>query len=227
MKRTICCVAFLISGGMGLSGSAWAQQASSNSDNAGIQLLAQQYVDAINHKSVNEQKAILHPKSRACIRPQTQPYFDGIFSRRMENDIPDGYVVRTEERSPEYFSPPETIEEYPVRPTRILQIEYFTGATRSAAIVLAIVKDGSKWVQVLPCPSPEAVKRILAEQAEAKAWHQRVQQLVSDLADPLRSEIETLLKKGQRFDAARKYQEASGEDLAVAVSVIDSLVSRK
>jgi hypothetical protein len=79
----------------------------SDRDSAAVQLLAQQPVETVNHKSVSEQKAILHPRSRACIRAQRQPYFDGIFSRRMENDIPSSYAVKTEERSPESCFPPK------------------------------------------------------------------------------------------------------------------------
>ena len=46
MRRTVCCVALLISSGIGL--------AVSDRDTAAIQLLAQQFVDAVNHKNVSE-----------------------------------------------------------------------------------------------------------------------------------------------------------------------------
>jgi hypothetical protein len=35
-----------------------------------IQLLTKRFVDAVNHRSESELKAILHTRSRACIRTQ-------------------------------------------------------------------------------------------------------------------------------------------------------------
>jgi hypothetical protein len=213
--------------GIGLCGVARAAQRGSDPDAADIQLLAKQFVDAIGHKSVNELKAILHPSSRACIRPDTHAYFDGLLSRRLGYVIPSDYVLKSELRSPEFFFPPEAIAKYPVLPTRTLQIEYYAAPRSYTTILLSIAKKGSSWYEVLPCPTLEDMKRMLAMEAEKKAWDQRVRQLVSNLADPLRSDVEDMVEKGQRAAAARKYQESTGEDLAVAVAVIDALVPRQ
>ena len=224
LKKNLQITAFittLIVSGLGLPGIARAQPAGNDPDAADIQLLTKRFVDAVDHKSVAELKAILHPSSRACIRAETQSYFDGILSRQLGYVIPSDYVSKSELRNPEFFSPPEQIAKYPVRPTRTLQIEYYTAPRRYTTLLLSIAKKGSSWFEVLPCPSPEDMKRMLAMEAEKKAWDQRVHQLFSNLADPLRSEIEDLAGRGQRLDAVRKYQEATGEDLAVASAVID------
>jgi hypothetical protein len=217
----------LIVSGFGLPGVAHAEQEDNDRDAADIRLLAKRFANAISHKSVSEQKAILHPSSRACIRSENQSYFDGIFSRRLGYVIPSDYVLKSEVRSPEFFSPPEAIANYPVLPTRILQIDFYTAPMSHMTILLSIAKKGSSWYEVLPCPSTEDMKRMLAMEAEKKAWDKRVQQLVSSLTDPLRSDIENLVANGRRTEAVRKYQEATGEDLAFATAVVDAFSPKR
>ena len=43
---------------------------------------ARLFVNAINSKSPERRLALLHPKSKACVNAQTQPYYDWIFSRQ-------------------------------------------------------------------------------------------------------------------------------------------------
>ena len=93
-------------------------------------------------------------------------------------------------------------------------------------IQLSIVKEGSVWHEVLPCPSADEMKRMQAMEEESRAYDQRVTQIIANLAEPLRGELESLLGNGKRDAAVRRYQEASGEDIATAVSVIEKLVSK-
>jgi hypothetical protein len=99
-------------------------------------------------------------------------------------------------------------------------------AVCSTSIQLSIVKKGSVWYEVLPCPSAEDMNRMQAMEEESKAYDQRVRQIIANLAERLRGDLEALVRNGQRDTAVRKYQEVSGEDIAIAVSVIERLVSK-
>jgi hypothetical protein len=219
-------VAFVVGAAVCSNCIAGAPQTGNDRDAAAIQLLARHFVEAVNHRSESEMKTILHPKSRACMRTQNAPYFDGIFSRRMNFVIPSDYVFHAESRSPEYFSPPEAEAAYPVGPTHTLQIEFHIGPLSSTTIQLSIIKQGSAWYEVLRCPTAEDMKRMQATEAESAAYNQRVQQILANLAEPLRSELEALVRSGQRDAAVRKYREAYGEEVAIAFSVIEKLVSK-
>jgi hypothetical protein len=140
--------------------------------------------------------------------------------------IPSDYVAHIEPRSPEYFSPPEAVAAYPVRPTHTLQIDFHIQPWSSTSIQLSIVKKGSVWYEVLPCPSAEDMNRMQAMEEESKAYDQRVRQIIANLAERLRGDLEALVRNGQRDTAVRKYQEVSGEDIAIAVFVIERLVSK-
>ena len=64
------------------------------------------------------------------------------------------------------------------------------------------------------------MRQQLVEAAEQK---KRAAQLLADLKDPLRSELTDLLRREQKIDAIKKYQQAAGVDLTTAVGVINAL----
>src|SRR5262245_25454437 len=103
--------------------------------------LAKDFVKAINDKSVGERKKILHPKTISCINPQTQPYFDWIFSRQFKHVIPANFSSKTRPSTGIAFAVPEAKADYPISPTHILQIDYSTKPFSSTSIMLSIVKD--------------------------------------------------------------------------------------
>lgn len=185
---------------------------------------AQLFVDAINSKSPDRRLALLHPRSKACINAQTQAYFDYIFSRQAKHVIPAAkYKSFVGGLSGEAVVAADGRSDYPLRPTHQLQIDFATGSNSSTSIVVLLVQDGASWYEVLPCPRPDAIASVRAAEANRADHEQRVKSLVAKLADPLRSEIVALARKGQRIDAIRKYRDISGEDLSTAKSVVDTL----
>ena len=99
--------------------------------------LAKDFVKAINDKSVDERKKILHPKTVSCINRQTQPYFDWIFSRQFKHVIPANYSSKTRPSTGIASVVPEAKADYPISPTHILQIDYSTKPFSGTSIMLA------------------------------------------------------------------------------------------
>jgi len=189
--------------------------------------LGRAFVRAINDKSAEERKKLLHPRSAACINPQTQPFFDWIFSRQFKYEIPSNYRAATHPYASGDAMPPEAKADYPARPTHVLQIDYSTRPFNSTTILLAAVKEGPNWYEVLPCPQPEAVTMAISNDAKSKEIEARAKSLAANLRDPLRAEIIALAKDGHRIDAMQKYAAASGEELVVARDVVDLLAPEK
>lgn len=200
-----------------------AQGGSSNQPEA----FAKLFVDATNSKSAERRLALFHPKSKACITAQTQPYYDWIVSRQLKHVIPAAkYKVEATPLSGKQPLPSDGKSEYPLRPSHQLQIDFDTGPYSSTSIVLFIVRDGARWYEVLPCPSPDAIAGIRAIEAKRAEQERKVESLIARLADPLRAEIISLARQGRRIDAIKKYRDATGEDLTTAKDVVDSLVPR-
>ncbi len=189
--------------------------------------LAKLFVDAVNSKSAASRLALLHPKSRACINAQTQPYYDWIFSRQLKHVIPAAkYKVTAEPLAGKQLLPSDGKSDYPLRPSHQLQIDFDTGPYSATSIILLIVRDGARWYEVLPCPRPDAVAAIGVIEAKRAEQKRKVESLVAGLVDPLRAEITALARQGRRIDAIKRYQDASGQDLTTAKDVVDLLVPR-
>ena len=188
---------------------------------------AKLFVDAVNSKSAERRLALLHPKSKACINAQTQPYYDWIVSRQLKHVIPAAnYKVTATPVSGKPALRSDGKSEYPLRPSHQLQIDFDTGPYSSTSIVLLVVRDGARWYEVFPCPGPDAVAGIRAIEAKRAEQERKVESLVAQLADPLRAEITLLARQGRRIDAIKKYRDATGEDLTTAKDVVDLLVPR-
>ncbi|MGE5304717.1 MAG: hypothetical protein ACM3TN_15515 [Alphaproteobacteria bacterium] len=107
------------------------------------------FVDAINSKSAERRMALLHPKSKACINAQTQPYYDWIFSRQLKQVIPATYKVAAQPLTGKQPLPSDGKSDYPLRPWHQLQIDFDTGPYSTTSIVLLIVRDGTMVSQTL------------------------------------------------------------------------------
>jgi ribosomal protein L7/L12 len=59
--------------------------------------------------------------------------------------------------------------------------------------------------------------------AKSRDQKEQAQVLVSQLKDPLKSQLLALLKQGQKIGAIKQYQSSTGADLTTAVQVIDAL----
>jgi hypothetical protein len=187
---------------------------------------AKLFVDAVNSKSAERRLALLHPKSKACINAQTQPYYDWIFSRQSKYVIPAKYRVAGKPLAAKQPLPSDGKSDYPLRPSHQLQIDFNTGSYSATSIILFLVRDGSRWYEVLPCPHPDAIAGIAAIEAKRAEQEQKVKSLVAGITDPLRAEIIALARQGQRIDAINRYRDATGQDLTTAKEVVDLLVPR-
>jgi len=187
------------------------------------ELLAKSFVEAVNSHVLAQRVAILHPSSKACINAGTEPYFSWIFSRQMKYVIPPAAYRVSIQQLPASWADGNL--GYPLRPTHQIQIDFDTAPNRSTSVVLAAVRDGERWYEVLPCPGPEAIAGAQRSTAELQRQDEAARKAVAEIAAPLRSEILTLVKNGQRVEAIRKAAKATGNDLAIARLVVDLLTS--
>jgi hypothetical protein len=191
------------------------------------EVLAKRFVDAVNSKSVESRKAILHPKSLACINAQTQLFYDWIFSRQFQYAIRPNYKSSAAAIARDEVPDLEGEADYPLVPTHQLQIDFDTGPFSGTTVVLLMVYDARRWSEVLPCPRPATIARMKAAQEEAAKEEQRLESLAANVTEPLRAELIELMKKGRRVDAIRRYAVVSGEDLATARRVVELLMPRQ
>lgn len=186
---------------------------------------APRLVAAINGKKLEARRALLHPKTLACITPVSKPLIDESLSDQFRYNIPNGYQARAEAIP---ANRPLAVSEgvvLPVRPTHQVYLEWQAGPTHVTFGAQVAYTEGA-WREVWPCISDA---KVPAMRAANEARHQqllRAQSLATNLQPALRKELLDLLAKGQRIEAIKRYQEVSKEDLSTSRAVVELITPK-
>jgi hypothetical protein len=182
-------------------------------------------VEAINGKSPERRKALLHPASLPCTRGEAGVFYDEAIARQARRTVSTNYTWKITPLSPDQPLMFADKLDYPVRPTHLLQLDFTTGPNSSATMVLQLVSDRGRWREVMPCPKPETLTAIRAAR-DARAKHaERVEALAASASLELKETVIKLFKEGRRIEAYKHYAGVTGEELATAKAVVDLLAS--
>jgi hypothetical protein len=188
-----------------------------------MEALVAAYVSAVNNDDRDALESLLHSKCRACIGDENRDFYDVLFSQYVVPTIPEDYETTFEPIPPGEPLPYENMSIYPVRPSHTFTLQFTEDVGRPASILNQIVNEGGVWTLMIPCPTEEVLTSYRESLREAEQARERAELLVSQLTDPLRSELVDLLQQGQRMAAVGHYGAATGESPAVAEAVVDLL----
>lgn len=178
-------------------------------------------VAAIDGKKLEPRRALLHPKTLACITPVSKPLIDESLSDQFRYNIPKDYQARAEAIPADRPLGGDGVV-LPVRPTHQLILEWQAGATHVTFGAQIAYADGA-WREVWPCISDAKVPALRAANEARRQQRQRAQSLAANLQPALRKELLDLLAKGQRIEAIKRYQEVSKEDLGTSRAVVEAI----
>jgi hypothetical protein len=212
-----------VMGRLAISFALLAFRAFAASDEDAIQnTFVKQWVEAARSGDKARVEQFLHPQVRACINASTKDYFDFALDNEVRAVAAGPYLVT--KLAPLKGPPPALLPEdgfpYPVQPTYEVQIEFEKSSLLS---VHFLAPANGSWFEVFPCPNEKGMAFMRQQLIEGAEQKKRAAQLLADLKDPLRSELTDLLRRGQKIDAIKKYQQAAGVDLTPAVAVINAL----
>jgi hypothetical protein len=179
-------------------------------------------VAAIDGKKLEPRKALLHPKTLACITPVSKPLIDESLSDQFRYNIPKDYQSRAEALP---VDRPLAVGDgvvLPVRPTHQVFLEWQAGPTHITFAAQVAYADGA-WREVWPCISDKNVPAMRAANEARRQQRARAQTLAANMPPALRSELQGLLAKGQKIEAIKRYQEVTKEDLATSRTVVELL----
>ena len=182
-------------------------------------------VAAINGKKLEARKALLHPKTLACITPVSKPLIDESLSDQFRFNIPTDYLARAEAIPADRPLAGGDGVVLPVRPTHQVSLEWQAGTTH-VTFGAQIAYTAGAWREVWPCISDAKVPAMQAANEAGRKQRARAQSLAANLQPALRKELLDLLAKGQRIEAIKRYQEVSKEDLATSRSVVEQITPK-
>ncbi len=205
-----------------LAGSAFAA-----SDEAAIQsTFVKPWVEALRSKDKAGLERLFHPAVRACINPSTQEFFDVGMERLMDPVRSGPYRITklapTTGPFPAFL--PEDGFHTPVQPTYDLNLQF---DQFDEIMVIFLAQSNGAWYEIFPCPNEKGMayfRQTLVDYAEAQ---KKAAQLVASLKDPLRSEIDDLLRQQQYTQVIQKIRDATGADTGMAMRVMDLLKKKK
>jgi hypothetical protein len=183
-------------------------------------------VEALNSKSAERRRALLHPKSLPCATIEPDSFYTWMVTRQFKDSVPADYRWKITPVPPEQPLMFADKFDYPVRPTHTLQLDFQLAPHGGKTMLLYLVRDANRWYEMTPCPRLETLAAApAARQAEGRRA-ERVKALVASMPAELKSQVLELVKAGRRLDATKHYQGASGEDLTTAVEVLELVAPR-
>jgi hypothetical protein len=183
-------------------------------------------VEALNSKSAERRRELLHPKSLPCATIEPDSFYTWMVTRQFKDSVPADYRWKITPVPPEQPLMFADKFDYPVRPTHTLQLDFQLAPHGGKTMLLYLVRDANRWYEMTPCPRLETLAAArAARQAEGRRA-ERVKALVASMPAELKSQVLELVKAGRRLDATKHYQAASGEDLTTAVEVLELVAPR-
>jgi len=191
----------------------------------GHRKFAADYMAAAASGDAQRMRALIHPKSLACVTEANRDFFDELLARSMRPGLSGAHRL-TSVRRIDLAEPPGVppgMGAYPVAPTHRIQIDVVSGPNRSLTIVrdLALVDGG--WRTVVVCPTAEGLAAFRNARQAGEQEQARARSLAAAIDAPLAVELRALLKEGRRVEAIERYRGASGEGLAMSRRVVELL----
>ena len=219
MKRAIRCIAcvYALVALAGLRVNAQDQPSP-----AEAKAFAAQYVAATNAKDIPRLLTLYHPKSAACITPDTKDYYDWALANSVRDSIPANYrftVMAVNEGNRKGI---ESMARFPVNPTSEMHIDYQQG-NDVGSVVLWLAQENGRWFADQPCVTEQSLKIFRDGAAARNEAQARYKSLADGIKDPLRSELMALLRQHEIAAAIDRYRQATGQNTTTSMLVINEL----
>jgi hypothetical protein len=187
-----------------------------------VKVLAAQYVAAFNAKDVARLHALYHPKSLACITPDSRSFYDEELAIAWRDPIPANYTINMSALNENNLKAIEQFGAFPARPDQELQINYQQGEDGGIKLIY-LVRDNGRLYDDYPCATEKILKQY-RDDAPARAQRAvRYRTLAAEIREPLRSQLIVLLREHKTASADTRYKEASGQDYGTSIHVVDVL----
>jgi len=188
-----------------------------------VKTLVTQYVAAFNAKDMQRLDALLHPKSLACITPESKSFYEDQMAIQWREPIAANYnarVVPVNEGNVKALASMMVV--FPVKPTQEVDIDAQQGDDVWGTTIW-LVRENGRLYDDQPCATDEYLKKY-RDEAPARAKEEaHFQALAAQVKDPLRAQLVALLRQHETGQAETRYQAATGADLRTAARVMIEL----
>jgi hypothetical protein len=184
---------------------------------------ADRYIKAVNSRDLKALRELIAPKSLACFTARTEPYLTGWLQSQLEEPISTPYTLTVEKRD-EHDMPETMLFILPLPPTYQMNITTKVG-DQDFVIGRPIAFQDGRWYEIAPCPTDLGMEQFVKRQQAIKKEAALVDQLYTQLKDPLLSDLKSLIARGKSKEACDKYATAAKVQRRTACEVIEKLAA--
>jgi len=218
--------AICAAGGLSVAGGAHGAESAAQQE-----AFVNRFIAAINSKDSGKIMALVDSRSLACLTGENAPLLSFTIDNWMKYPISPRYNAQFKDLGPEApllmdsFMPGRF--DYPVRPTRAVQIQADVTASNGVIVIAEIGLEAGEWKIVLACPKEgtTAWMNKAREEKKAKDVEQAklVDALIAGMSPDYRNELVSIAKGGHWIDAVHKIEKDRQVDLTIAVLAMKRL----
>jgi hypothetical protein len=186
------------------------------------------FIAAANARSIDTMRKLVVPEDLACYDKDTRIYLDNWLRRQVRYEIPPDHQVsflrfygelRRSRRSQGFTAP--------VQPTAMMILEFTSAGGQKARVGHQVREENGKLYLIAPCPNQEGIEQMRAEKMRRDSKLEKARDLYANLADPLRSQLTSLLKQNDYDHALRLCSRSLKIDGLTARYVLDLVAGRE
>jgi hypothetical protein len=163
--------------------------------------LAHKVVDAMYSKDFAALKALFAPSTLRCIG-KNQDFLIDRMKRQFDLPISKKYELAIT-KLPQGMMAPNKYSTYPMLPSHLMGMEFTDEDGDIATVNLTIGQEDGKWYEAQPCPTAAGMERFAQLQQTRGQAHERAEQALVQVKDPVRSQLVALIGKGETVSAWR------------------------
>src|SRR5262245_18404568 len=182
-----------------------------------------EYVSAVNNKDLEAMLRLVPPKTLACYTDRTRPYLNDWLRKQFDDPIATPYEITVETRE-ESDLPRTVLFTLPVVPS--FQVNISTKLRgEDKTLGRPIAYEHGQWYEAAPCPTDEGMAQFLKREERERAKAEGINKLYSNLSDPLRSDLKSLISGGKTELACQKYSLAAHVTYQTGCAVVHMLAA--
>ena len=191
--------------------------------------LVSAFVKAVNDKSVDEYKQIIHPLCLKVISKDNEDFYDKVFMKNLGYEIPSNYKVSFKQLgdNDDFLKLFRRDFIYLVQPTGHFELYYNETENSFVNMMIYIVNDKLGWHIIIPQPTQETLKKFRAQGVKDTEHQKRCEQIIQIMDKNIYVQIMEHLKNKNLVTAIHYYQKSSGESLEISKMVVEEIRKRE
>jgi hypothetical protein len=185
------------------------------------QAFAHRVADIMHRKDYAAMKGVFAPSTLKCIG-KNEDFLQDRIKRQFELPISRQFKLKIT-KLPANIVGPSKYSTYPMLPTHLMGMEFTADDGNHDTVNLPIGQEDGKWYESQPCPTEAGMERFAKLQHMKAVRLQNAKQAVTQVKDPVKSQLLALIGKHQNVSAWQLCMSSLHYDFSTCRGVVSIL----